>query len=296
VADKPRQPEVVALESSRAGDEGPDPSPLERAQIIVNDQLRVVAGQSMSALCRVNDRLPRARDHRALFHRDHTIHRVRVSRSGTISLERVSPVLLQLYLSRCADFYRLRGNEQVPTHPEIAIAQALLAAADELPLPDLRGIISAPAYRPDFTLISSEGYDRSTGLYYLPPPELKTLSVPSSPTTAAIESATRAIIAPVFEFGFKDPASAANYRGATMTPLVMHAVRHAPMYCIRAAQQAAGKTLLSQSIPVIHLGAEVPSIAVPQPHSDEWEKRLVSIAMKGVPIVVSSWYISPWGV
>ena len=259
---------------------------LELPTIIQNQQLRVVAGQSINAVLQMNDAVLRARDHRAIFHRDHTVCRLRIARDGHVSIAPVTPRFLQLHLSRSADFYKQRGDGLIQTHPDLAIAHALLAAADELGLPHLEGFVRTPTYRPDLSLIHESGYDHSTGLYYVVPPDLRQLTIPSRPNAFAIRQATDRLQQPFSEFAYKDRPSATNHLAATLALLFIHRIGRAPMYCIRAAQQAAGKTLLSQSIPAIHLGTDIPSHSLPLPHSEEWRKLLLSIGITGAPVTL----------
>ena len=211
----------------------------QRPEIVLDNQFQEVFEQTKTAVIRRNEALIQAKDSGAVFLRDQGICRIKVTHSGRASTDRVTARLLQLIASRASDFYKRSGDGLIPAKPDPALMHALIAAADHLGLPYLEGTIQTPAYRPDFSLISDPGYDAATRLFYVPPRDLRDLPIPTSPSSDDVSAATHQFRVPLSEFGFKDEASAANYLGAALAPLFVHCIPHLPMFCIRAAQQAA---------------------------------------------------------
>src|ERR1035441_26648 len=260
--------------------------------IDLNAQLRVILAQTHRAVLDGNELLVRSNDAAALYEHDGKLCRVAVQRNhGGARIQLVTASLLQVYLTKFADYFRVRvtedGEVRTPAHPDMAAGQALLAwPAEELGFPHLEEVIFAPRYRPDFTLLTRPGYDAASGLYYVVPRELEAFRIAPLLGKDAAVSAGEFLKVPVSEFPWVDQASLANYLGALLSVSVSHVVGKAPAYCVRANQQACGKTLLCQSIAIIQEGSEVPVNTAPRPNSEEWGKLLFSLHLRGRSIIL----------
>ena len=67
-------------------------------------------------------------------------------------------------------------------------------AAGRWKFPGLEGITEVPVLRPDGTILLQPGYDRSTGLYYIPARGLRIAGVPERPTANATAVMIDAVI------------------------------------------------------------------------------------------------------
>ena len=292
-----RLPARIFVEEDRSdGETGTASEPgngqLTRPAIDLNAQLREIMAQTNRAVLDANEGLLRSDDAGALYEHEGSLSRVAVQRNcGGARIQRITPSLYLLYMTRSADYFRVRitedGEVRTPAHPDMAAGQALLALpAEELGFPHLEDVSFAPQYRPDFSLITHPGYDVASGLYYVVPPELEAFRIPPGLGKDAAVSAGEFLKAPVAEFPWVDQASLANYLGSLLTLSVSHVVGKSPAYCVRANQQSCGKTLLCQSIAIIQEGSEVPVNTAPRPNSEEWGKLLFSLHLRGRSIIL----------
>jgi hypothetical protein len=76
---------------------------------------------------------------------------------------------------------------EVETTPKAHVSASALAATNWPNLRPLRGIVTAPVFRPDGTLVQSPGYDDTTGLIYSP--KLSLAEVPERPSAEEVANA-----------------------------------------------------------------------------------------------------------
>ncbi|GAB7041168.1 hypothetical protein [Catenuloplanes niger] len=132
-------------------------------------------------------------------------------------------------------------------------------------LPNLRvlkGVIHAPVFRPDGSLVEVPGYDPATGLLHLPDPGLHVPPVPDLPDEGHVRGAVQMLDEMLSGFPFLTDHYRANYVGALITPL-LRAMAPPPykLHAIEAHQPGSGKTLLANLSRWIHGGvfrAELP--------------------------------------
>ena len=120
---------------------------------------------------------------------------------------------------------------------------------------DLHGITHTPIIRADGLILNEPGYDRQTGMLFLPDEGLDTLSIPDSPTAADVKRARELILTPLEEFPFVSEDDRATYIGLAFTPALRQLFP--PPYqmgVITATNPASGKTFLATMLRILHGG------------------------------------------
>src|SRR5690606_21026553 len=84
----------------------------------------------------------------------------------------------------------------------------------------LRGVIHAPVFRRDGTIVDRPGYDPDTKLLYIPEPGLNIPAVSEEPTPAEVEAARDMVLGLVGGFPFLNLHHRANWVGSLITPLL----------------------------------------------------------------------------
>lgn len=162
-------------------------------------------------------------------------------------------------------------------------ATAKLAPGHE-PLPLLTGVTHTPCLRRDGSLLDTPGYDRLSGLAYMPLNGLHVV-VPAAPTPADGAAAAAALLDLVAEFPWVSREDRNNFLAAWLTPLLMPMLTEpGPLLLINAPMQGSGKTLLSKILAATHgavLRGNLPG------DGEEQRKQLTSILTgTTAPVVV----------
>ena len=142
-------------------------------------------------------------------------------------------------------------------------AKIVVRSADDAPhLREMVGVVHAPTFRPDGTLITAPGYDETTQLLFLPTggqPD----AIPEHPTPADLQLAVKTVDYMLQDFQFVTEHDRATYIGLMLTPLLRTLVP--PPYklgVVEAHQPGSGKSFLARALASIHGGvmhAEMPS-------------------------------------
>jgi hypothetical protein len=164
-------------------------------------------------------------------------------------------------------------------------AKVIANAADDAPnLRTLHGVVHAPTFRPDGSLITRPGYDEATGLLFLPTggqPD----AVPEVPSTSDVDMAVKMLDYMLQDFQFETNHDRASYIGLMLTPLLRTLVP-APykLGVIEAHQPGSGKSFLARALASVHGGvmhSEMP------PSEEEFQKVIGSILdTQTSPVVV----------
>lgn len=147
--------------------------------------------------------------------------------------------------------------------PKISVSP-IIAAPDDCPsLRNLVGVVHAPTFRPDGSLIVEHGYDDATGLLFLPTGG-QPAAIPDQPTQHDLDVARSWIDYMLTDFRFVHVDDRANYIGLMLTPLIRE-LCPAPykMGVIEAHQPGSGKSFLARAITSIHGGvfhSELPNV------------------------------------
>lgn len=119
----------------------------------------------------------------------------------------------------------------------------------------LVGVTHTPAIRPDGTVLDQPGYDKDTGLLFLPDKGLVVPPVPEQPTVQEIKEAVGLFLTMTAEFPFVTPDHRANWCGLAFTPLMRTLLRPPyPMGIMTAPNPGSGKGFLVGMIRALHGG------------------------------------------
>jgi hypothetical protein len=165
--------------------------------------------------------------------------------------------------------------------------ERLVRMVRSIPCPGIRpliGIVTAPTLRPDGSLITSAGYDPSTGLFFEKPgcPEV---TVPEWPTRAEVSEAVETLFYPFCDFPFAEDC----HRSAAVAAVLTLAARYTfsgcvPLFLVDANRAGTGKGLLVDIAIVIITGTHPASMA--NTIDDvEMRKRLISLALSADQVV-----------
>jgi len=182
-----------------------------------------------------------------------------------------------------------KKRDYIPSDIPREVANLLLDSRGELHFPDLLGIVTAPTLRQDFSLLQTEGYDKSSGLYVdfggVAFPE-----IPLRPTREEAMKAVEKILDLLEEFPFVKTEEKKEYSKAVavaflLTSLIRRILPTAPGFVLSAPQAGTGKSFLVECVCMLAFGYE--SIA-PIPFSDdvdEQRKLFLSFAIEGPEVI-----------
>ena len=153
-------------------------------------------------------------------------------------------------------------------------------------LPALAGVVEVPTLRPDGSILATPGFDKSTGLMYLPDPSLTVPSIPEYPSVTDIQQAVAIVDDVLFDFPFVDQASRANAWAVLVTTMIRHAIQGRVPLCICDAPKAGtGKGLFVSMASVIATGRLAAMFSAPD-DDDEWRKQLTSALLIGATMII----------
>lgn len=209
-------------------------------------------------------------------------------------IQEVTPAAVVDVLTRLVRFERFDQRTQeyyVVDCPE-RLAQTLLSRAGEWKLPTLTGVIDVPTLRRDGSVLSTPGYDASTGLLLIP--GATACSVPLFPTAEETQAALDRLLFVLKEFPFLETVDRSVALAAMLTAAVRPSLRTAPLFAFRAAKMGSGKSLLADVVSLIATGRPA---AVMSQGADENEdkKRMLPILAEGDPVAVIDNIERPFG-
>src|SRR5581483_2784342 len=174
------------------------------------------------------------------------------------------------------------------------VVRVMQSRAGMLKLPELLGVINAPAMRAGGTILDKPGYDEATGLLLEKPlAAWRPLPFPVRAETAdqkiqalrqLSEQAVQVLSQPFEKFPFKGAADRSVLISAILTGLQRRLLRSAPAHCFDAPMQGSGKSLLADCVSIIVTGREVASIACPE-DKEELRKSLLASLLAGDAII-----------
>jgi hypothetical protein len=178
--------------------------------------------------------------------------------------------------------YNKRDSNWVTCDPLDKHIRILHDASQYPHLPILNGIARQPYLRPDYTLVTTAGYDAETGMFGAFNP--RHFNIPDNPTRDEAEMALVKLIEILSEFPFKTDHDQVATLAAIITATIRPSLRLAPMFHVKAPQIASGKSFLCQLIS---------SFATPEkstPHSfpsdDEEMRKLLLAELLTAPAVI----------
>ena len=250
----------------------------ERPVILVNSELHRAVDEASNALTSSPD----------LFQRDSQLVQVLRANGGSHD----APVVRQLglptlreLLTRVAVFERFDGRSQKPNRclPTDALVAAVLQRGRWSGLPQLVGVIEAPALRPDGSIIQERGFDPPTGYLYLP--SLRFPAISNNPTQSDASRAREELEDVFADFPFRAPENRSAALAGLLTLLAHPAIAGStPAVLTDANVRGSGKTLVVDSISLIATGRSTPKMSYP-PDDVELEKVLASYALRGASTI-----------
>ena len=166
-----------------------------------------------------------------------------------------------------------------------AIAEDILHNP-ELPLERIRGLVTTPTFRQDFSLINVPGYDAKSGLYYSPDPSLQTFTFRTNASKAQAQESLDLIFELLTDFPFRNQSERYVYLAALLTLFLRSAIPGVvPCLAIDGNGQSVGKGLLSSILSLTAYGQDAATTSAPKSR-EEWASKLDSILLNGTPFQV----------
>lgn len=162
--------------------------------------------------------------------------------------------------------------------PPLQIVKSVLSMDDTRELPTLTAINTAPTMRLDGTVLSTTGYDVSTGLLFIPRGNIHHINI--SPGLEEAKAALAFLWKPFEGFPFADRIDRAAHLAALFSSVVRPVLPTCPAVGYDAPTRGSGKTLLARCIGILSSGAE-PPVYAPTDSEEEIRKRLTTILMGG---------------
>jgi putative DNA primase/helicase len=195
--------------------------------------------------------------------------------------DRLRHVLAQLVTWR----RRAANGDLVPAYPPPVLLKNLLATPDPA-LPVLAGIVTAPVFGSDGTLITTPGYHPATRLLYQPAQSFTLPPVPEQPTTHQTAAARSLLLDDLLgEFPFVGEAERAHALALLLLPFVRPMIAGpTPLHMVEKPAPGTGATLMIDAISIIATGTSA-SVMVEGREEDEWRKRLTA-KLREIPSIL----------
>lgn len=267
-------------------------SPEKQWTITVDEtRLKEQTGIVLDAIADINV------DPEFLFHRSRQLVRINFDERGYPLIEVITEPSLRGIIERSCDFVKkVRTKDDlidVPVPPPKYVVQDVMSLPSWNTIKPLCGIVECPTilidkrdrlspkYCKGGRLITKQGYDSETQLFYAPPPGFIEPIIPDKPTEKNVESAVK-LLKEIFEnFPFIDEASKTNTLAALMTvvlrPMIDGAV---PAFILNKNMPGTGASLISDSISMVATGKPASMITTPDTR-EEWMKTILATLMTG---------------
>ncbi len=159
---------------------------------------------------------------------------------------------------------------------------------DDIPLPVLSRIVSAPIYAADGTLLTDAGYHPAARVYYHPDGDLTIQPVSSNPTRREVDDAVCLIRDELLvDFPFVGDAEKAHAIAAMLLPFGREFIEGpTPLHVFEAPAPGTGKGLLAQVITIPALGTGGAAVMAATRDDEEWRKRITTALSAGSAAVL----------
>lgn len=195
------------------------------------------------------------------------------------TIERLNEADVHKLAAMASVFFKSRkgGVQEVVEHPP-AVLRILQHQTSGAHAPEITGVLTHPAVLPSGHIITEPGIEPSTRLFITSGAALACRPY-SQPEAAA---ALRWIRETVFAgFRFATPLDADMAVSGLVGFVQRRLLDIAPGFAALANHQASGKTTLCRVLHLVVTGRELPVMALPSGESEEVEKSLLSILMRG---------------
>ena len=224
--------------------------------------------------------------------KDETVRR----ESGAPIVREVPAPLLWERLSAAVRWmrYDARKDELVPCDPPQTIVAAVHCRGEWPGMRELRGVITAPALRPDGSILDQPGYDAATELLLAPSGPCE--RVPDRPSREEALAARDALLEVVCDFPFAGPAHRSAWLAALLTPFARPALGEAntPLFLVDGNTRGCGKSRLVDCISIIVTGRSAPRQQFTL-NSEELDKRVVAHLQAADPLVLFDNVVGDFG-
>jgi putative DNA primase/helicase len=195
--------------------------------------------------------------------------------------DRLRHVLAQLVNWR----KRAPNGDLVPAYPPPVLLKNVLATPDPA-LPVLAGIVTAPVFGNDGTLVTEPGYHPATRLLYEPTQNFILPPIPDDPTPEQIAAARSLLLDDLLgEFPFVGEAERAHALALLLLPFVRPMiVGPTPLHMVEKPAPGTGATLMVDAISIVATGISA-SVMVEGRDEDEWRKRLTA-KLREIPSIL----------
>ena len=208
---------------------------------------------------------------------------------GTTQIRPVLAPILRERLGMVAKFLTVRrtddGEQLKQTPPPAWCLASISHRGTWKGVRSLRAVVTSPTLRRDGSIVTTPGYDKASGLLYLP-------SLPSQfpliakPTRDDAQRAVMRLLDIVSDFPFASEGHKSAWLAALLTTFARHAFDGpAPMFLIDSNTRGSGKSLLSDLIGIIGTGKPMSRMSNPR-DDDECRKRITSLAIAGDSLVL----------
>src|SRR4030095_7260369 len=179
--------------------------------IISNRQLPDVSVDAVKALVASNSP-------HVIFQREGVLVRLKHDRGGP-AIQVISDAALRGLLARAADWHKIPLAGRVAAHPPIAVVRDIMALLEIPGIPSLKGIVEAPSFGPDKTLLVTPGYHPAAQLWFHNARGFLIPSVNPNPSPARVKQAVDTLIEELLgDFPFDGDASRAHPLPAILLP------------------------------------------------------------------------------
>jgi hypothetical protein len=212
---------------------------------------------------------------------------------GAIYIEPADKVWVREAMTKHAQWmvWDARSEKFVRKDCPTYIAETLCARVGQWNVPPLTGLSACPTMDlKTGRAINKNGYDARTGIYvaYDGPPVEMLEPAPGESGQETARRAVKALLEPLKGFPFVTcdgkNADRSVALSAILTAVVRKSLESVPLHAFDATTRGSGKGLLTSVVSLIATGARPPMINTG--HTDEeTEKRVVAIAMMGLPVV-----------
>jgi hypothetical protein len=178
------------------------------------------------------------------------------------------------------------NDKDIPKFPTPLVASDILSL-HKWEFPTLSSVVSTPVLCKDGTVLTSPGYDKTSGLYYQPSPGLIVPEIKEEPTKDDAIEAAQYIMTEVFgDFPIIDQSSQANALAALMTPLARPVITSCtPLFLVDKPAPGTGASLLVELISNVVLGKS-PDF-VKQSNNDEEMRKQITSWLRTAPQIIA---------
>ncbi len=235
-----------------------------------------------------DDVIEALREKGGVYTRSGKLCRILEDENDNATIDELNCDSVRSVMTFAANFHNIKVNRHgdvvtTAIPPPLEVAKHILNV--DCKFPALRGVIQYPTLRDDGSIISDEGYDSESGLFYKPKAGFTLPPVPASPTQADAATALAKLRDVFIDFPFADEASQDNILAIPLSLMLREMFDTQPMPVIDAPQQATGKSLLA-SIAIQLVTGHPPAMGAAPDEPDEWRKRISSQLVSGKPVVV----------